>query len=61
VDYSLYRTDLYAAAERYHNYGYYLRARWRPSPRWELDAGVRLDSDDFDDYLTLNLLARWEF
>jgi hypothetical protein len=61
VDFSLYKTDLYLVEERYQNYGYYLRARFRPSPCWEFDGSVRLDEDDFDHYLTVNLVARWNF
>jgi hypothetical protein len=61
MDYSLYRTDIYAAAERYDNYGWYARLRWRPGSRWEVDGSVRLDSDDFDEYWTVNLSLRWEF
>jgi hypothetical protein len=61
MDYALYRTDLYAAAERYDAYGWFLRARYRPSACWELDGSLRLDADDFDTYLTVNVSARWEF
>lgn len=61
TDYSLYRTDFYAAAERYHNYGWYLRTRWQPRACWELDGSVRVDDDDFDTYLTVTLAARYEF
>jgi hypothetical protein len=61
MDYALYRTDLYAAEERYDSYGWYLRARYDPSPRWHLDGRLRVDTDDFDTYLTVDLAALWEF
>jgi hypothetical protein len=60
MDYALYRTDLYAAEERYDSYGWFLRARWRSS-RWEWDGSLRLDTDDFDTYVTANLSLRFEF
>ncbi len=61
MDYSLYRTDLYAAEERYDDYGWYLRARYKPRARWELDGSLRLDTDDFDTYLTASMAVRYEF
>jgi hypothetical protein len=61
VDYSLYRTDLYAATERFDSYGGFVRARWRASPSWEWDGSVRLEDDDFDTVLTVNLAVRFDF
>jgi hypothetical protein len=61
LDYALYRTDVYAAEERYDSWGWFVRARYRPSPRWEYSGSVRLETDDFDEYLTVDLAARWEF
>jgi hypothetical protein len=61
VDYSLWRSDLYAARERYDSYGVFVRARWRPTARWEGDASVRYDTGDEEDVLTVQLTARWEF
>jgi hypothetical protein len=61
VDYSLYRTDLYTASERYDSYGGYVRVRHRPTPRWEWAASLRIDTDDYDTYETVDLAVRWEF
>jgi len=61
VDYSLYRTDLYAVDERFDSYGAYVRARWRSSWRWEWDGSLRVEDDDFDTVVTLNLAVRFEF
>lgn len=61
IDYALYRTDIYAVEERFDSYGAYLRVRYRPRNRWELDGSLRVDEDDFDTYVTLNLALRYEF
>lgn len=61
MDYALYRTDIYADAERYDNYGYYLKARYRPNDRWNLDLSVRIDDDDYDTYVTIWAGVGYEF
>jgi hypothetical protein len=61
MDYALWRTDLYAAEERTDSYGWYARATYRPGNRWEGDAALRLDTDDYDTYVTFQFAVRWEF
>ena len=60
-DYSLYRTDLYTASERYDNRGFFVRGTHRIGERWRFDLSFRLDDDDFDTYATVQAALRFEW
>lgn len=61
LDYALWRTDLYTASERFDAWGGYVKVTWAPSGCWKADLSVRVDDDDEDTYLTVNLGLRYEF
>jgi hypothetical protein len=61
TDYSYYKYDLLTDSERVDDYGFYARAVYRPSPRWRVDLSARVDTDDYDTYLTLRAGVRFDF
>lgn len=61
LDYALWRTDLYTASERFDAWGGYVKVAWAPSGCWKAELSVRVDDDDEDTYLTVNLGLRYEF
>ena len=61
IDYSLYRTDLYTASERYDSWNGYVKATYAPWGRWKFDLSVRLEDDDVDTFVTVEAGARFEF
>ena len=61
IDYSLYRTDLFTASERYDSYGAYLRARYTGPSGWGWTTSLRADTDRYDTYWTVDFAVRIEF
>jgi hypothetical protein len=61
VDYSLWRTDLYTATERFDSWGGHVRATWAFNSCWKADLSVRVEDDDIDTFVTVQAGVRFEF
>jgi len=61
TDYSAYRYDMYADAERENVYGGFLRASWEPSASWRFDVRLRVDDDDYGTWTTLDAGVAFNF
>ncbi len=61
TDYALWRTDLFATAERFDSRGYYIRVVHTPSELWRFDLSLRYEHDSLDDYWTVQAGVRRSF
>ncbi len=61
TDYAAYRYDLYADVERQNVFGGFIRASWRPSDRWRLDARLRMDNDLYGTWTQFDVGLQYDF
>lgn len=59
--YSLFKFDLFTGGEQDDVRTYYLRFDYRLSDAWRFDASYEYEDDDFDEFSTLRIGARWQF
>jgi hypothetical protein len=59
--YALFKYDLFSTQERDDVRTYYLTLRWKQSRATAFDLRYEFEDNDFGDFQTLRLVARWQF